>query len=102
MLIVEPTDRFISGNQGTLLIRRKLVFANSWYRWVFADSWYDIDDKRVYVLPINKSNRFESTKDGRPWSNVRESKRSNFSGDRYVSTCRRSYKLNMNLILSKA
>ena len=52
---------------------------------------YDIDNKCVYVLPINKSKRMESVKDGRPWSNIRESKRSNFSGDRYMSTCRESY-----------
>ena len=51
---------------------------------------YDIDDKCVYALPINKSKRFESAKDGRPWSNIRESKRSNFSGDQYISTCRGS------------
>ena len=50
-----------------------------------------IDDKCVYVFPINKSKRFESAKDGRPWSNIRGSKRSNFSGDRYLSSCRRSY-----------
>ena len=43
---------------------------------VFANNLpYDIDDKCVYVLPINKSKRFESAKDGRPWSNIRESKR---------------------------
>ena len=40
---------------------------------VFANNLpYDIDDKCVYVLPINKSKRFESAKDGRPWSNIRE------------------------------
>ena len=56
---------------------------------VFANNLpYDIGDKCVYILPINKSKRFESAKDGRPWSNIRESKRSNFSGDRYMSTCR--------------
>ena len=43
---------------------------------VFANNLpYDIDDKCVYVLPINKSKPFESAKDGRPWSNIRESKR---------------------------
>ena len=52
---------------------------------------YDIYGKCVYVLPINRSKRFEPTKDGRPWSNTRESKRSNFSGDRYMSTCLGSY-----------
>ena len=51
---------------------------------------YDIDDKCVYALPINKSKRFESANDGRPWSNIRESKRLNFSGDQYISTCRGS------------
>ena len=48
---------------------------------------YDIDDKYIYVLPINKSKRFESAKDGRPWTNIKESKISNFSGDRYMNTC---------------
>ena len=52
---------------------------------------YGIDDKCVYVLPINKSKRFESAEDGRPWCNVRESKRSNFSGDRYMSACHGLY-----------
>ena len=56
---------------------------------MFANSLpYDIDDKCVYVYPIKKSKRFESAKDGRTWSNIRESKRSIFSGDRYMSTCR--------------
>ena len=59
---------------------------------VFANNLpYDIDDKCEYVLPINEFKRFESTKDGRSWSNIRESKRSNFSGHRYMSTCRGSY-----------
>lgn len=42
----------------------------------------DIDDKCVFALLVNKSRRFVSAKDGRSWSNVRESKRPNFSGDR--------------------
>ena len=59
---------------------------------VFANNLpNDIDNKCVYVLPINKSKRFEFTKNGRPWSNTRESKRSNFSGDRYMSISNGSY-----------
>ena len=50
---------------------------------VFANNLpNDIDDKCVFALLVNKSKRFVSAKDGRPWSNVRESKRPNFSSDR--------------------
>lgn len=51
----------------------------------------DIDDKCVFALLVNKSRRFVSAKDGRSWSNVRESKRPNFSGDRWTNTGRGSF-----------
>ena len=52
---------------------------------------FDIDGNCIVEVPINTDKRFDSTKDGRHWGPLRESKRSGFSGDRYVATCRGSF-----------
>ena len=52
---------------------------------------FDIDGNCIFEVPINTDKRFDSTKDGRHWGPLRESKRSGFSGDRYIATCRGSF-----------
>ena len=52
---------------------------------------YDIDGKCIYKVPLDSNKRFASSEDGRPWSHIRESKRDNFYGDRYMSICRGSW-----------
>ena len=52
---------------------------------------YDIDDKCIYKIPFDPNKRFASSKDGRPWSHMRESKRGDFYGDRYMLLCRGSW-----------
>ena len=52
---------------------------------------YDIDGKCIYKIPFDPNKRFASSKDGRPWSHIRESKREDFYGDRYMSICRGSW-----------
>ena len=53
---------------------------------------YDIDGKCKYhnvcKILFDPNKRFASYKDGRPWSHIRESKRADFYGDRYMSICR--------------
>ena len=39
---------------------------------------YDIDGKCIYKIPFDPSKRLTSSKDGRPWSHMRESKRADF------------------------
>ena len=49
---------------------------------------FDINDKCAYCVPIDeRKSRFKAVKDGRPWENARESKRSGFQGDRYLAKC---------------
>ena len=52
---------------------------------------FDIDGNCIFEIPFNTDKRFGSTKDGRYWGPLRESKRSGFSGDRYIATCRGSF-----------
>ena len=52
---------------------------------------FDIDGNCIFEVPINTNKRFDSTKDGRHWGPLRESKRSLFSGDRYITICRGSF-----------
>ena len=50
---------------------------------------FDINSK-LYV-PINTHKHFDSTKDGRHWGPLRESKRNGLSGDWYIATCLGSF-----------
>ena len=52
---------------------------------------FDIDGNCIFKVTINTDKHFDSTKDGRHWEPLRESKRSGFSGDRYIATCRGSF-----------
>ena len=52
---------------------------------------YDVDGNQAFILPLDKTKRFKNSKDGRHWTNIRESRKSNFSGDRYMATCRGSF-----------
>ena len=52
---------------------------------------YDVDGNQAFILPLDKTKRFKNSKDGRHWTNIRESWKSNFSGDRYMTTCRGSF-----------
>ena len=53
---------------------------------------FDINDKCAYRVPFDEhKGRFRAVKDGRPWANARESKRSGFEGDRYLATCMGSF-----------
>ena len=45
---------------------------------------HDIDVKYIYKIPFDPSKQFVSSKDGRPWSHMKESKRADFYGH---STC---------------
>ena len=51
----------------------------------------DINGNCIFEVPINTDKRLVSTKDGRHWGQLRESKRSGFSRDRYIATCRCSF-----------
>ena len=51
---------------------------------------FDIDGDSIFKVPINTEKRSDSTKYGRHWGPLRESKRSGFSRDRYIATCRDS------------
>ena len=52
---------------------------------------YDIDGKCIYKIPFDPNKRFALSTDGRPWSHIRESKISDFYGDRYMSIRRGSW-----------
>ena len=41
---------------------------------------YDIDGRGIFNVPFNPEKRFESSRDGRPWSNLMRSRRSEFKG----------------------
>ena len=49
---------------------------------------FDIDSNCIFEVPINTVKHFGSTKDGRHWGPLNESKKSCFSRDRYIATCR--------------
>ena len=53
---------------------------------------HDVDGAKIYLVPFNPKKRFTSTKDGRPWANIMESKHSAWSGDQYMAKCRGSFK----------
>ena len=52
---------------------------------------YDVDGAKIYLIPFDPKKRFTSTKDGRPWANIFESKHSAWSGDRYMAKYRGSF-----------
>ena len=52
---------------------------------------YDIDGRGIFHVPFNPKKRFESSRDGRPWSNVMRSRRSGFKGDRFMIQCKGSF-----------
>ena len=52
---------------------------------------FDFDGNCIFEAPINTEKCVDSTKGGRHWGPLRESKRSGLSGDRYIATCRGSF-----------
>ena len=52
---------------------------------------YDIDGRAIFNVPFNPGKRFESSRDGRPWSNLMRSRRSGFKGDRFMVQCKGSF-----------
>ena len=52
---------------------------------------YDIDGRSIFNVPFNPENRFESSREGRPWSNLMRSRRSGFKGDRFMVQCKGSF-----------
>ena len=45
---------------------------------------YDIDGRAIFNVPLNVEKRCDSSRDGRPWSNLMRSKRSGFKDDRFM------------------
>ena len=52
---------------------------------------YDIDGRAIFNVPFNPGKHFESSRDGRPWSNLMRSRRSGFKGDRFMVQCKGSF-----------
>ena len=52
---------------------------------------YDIHGRAIFNVPFNPEKRFESSRDGRPWSNLMRSRRSGFKGDRFMVQCKGSF-----------
>ena len=52
---------------------------------------YDIDGRGIFNVPFNPEKRFESSRDGRPWSNLMRTRRSGFKGDRFIVQCKGSF-----------
>ena len=52
---------------------------------------YDVDGAKIYLIPFDPKKRFTSTKDGRPWANIFESKHSAWSGDRCMAKNKGSF-----------
>ena len=53
---------------------------------------YDINGSCRFMIPYNKQEgRFKASVDGRHWGQIKESKRSGFNGDRYLSVCQGYY-----------
>ena len=52
---------------------------------------FDINRNCIFEVPINTDKRFDSTREGRHWGPIRESKRRGFSGYRYIVTYQGSF-----------
>ena len=52
---------------------------------------YDIDGRGIFNVPFNPEKRFESSRDGRPWTNVIRSRQGGFKGDRFIAQCKGSF-----------
>ena len=51
---------------------------------------YDIDGRAIFNVPFNPKKRFESSRYGKPWSNLMRSRQSGFKGDRFMVQCKGS------------
>ena len=49
---------------------------------------YDINGNVVYELPYDPNNRFSTTVDGRNWGHRDKSRRSGFTGNRFLAKCK--------------
>ena len=49
---------------------------------------YDIDGRGIFNVPFNPEKRFESSRDGRPWSKLMRSRRSGFKSERFMVQCK--------------